>query len=83
MLLAIPIGKSKMSITLPGYKVTAAIHEGVNTVIYRSVKNPDQIPVIIKTLKAEYPTIEELTRLRHEYKILQQLDLEGIVKAYA
>lgn len=62
-----------MSITIPGYKLSNIIHEGVNTVIYRAIKKPEQTPAIVKLLKSEYPTLEEITRLRHEYKILQLL----------
>ncbi len=63
------------------YKNLSKIHEGVATFIYRGTLEPDSTSVIIKTLKAEYPTLEEITRLRHEYKILQPLNIEGVVKA--
>lgn len=73
-----------MKTTLPGYKLLSLpIHEGVNTVIYRGVRESDLIPVIVKTLKSEYPTIEEIARLRHEYKILKTLDIAGIIKAHS
>ncbi len=72
-----------MNNPLPEYKHIEAIQLNVNTVIYRGTREPEQTPVIIKSLKAEYPTLEEITRLRHEYKILQPLQIEGIVKAYA
>ncbi|MBD3561119.1 serine/threonine-protein kinase PknK, partial [Planktothrix sp. FACHB-1355] len=72
-----------MSITIPGYKLSNIIHEGVNTVIYRAIKKPEETPAIVKLLKSEYPTLEEITRLRHEYKILQPLEIEGIVKVYS
>ncbi|MEG3991528.1 serine/threonine-protein kinase PknK [Microcoleus sp. S28C3] len=73
-----------MKTTLPGYKLLSLpLHEGVNTVIYRGVRESEPTQVIIKTLKAEYPTIEEIARLRHEYKILKTLDIAGIVKAYS
>src|SRR4028119_743985 len=65
---------------IAGYTVLDVIYEGINTVIYRASKEPEHICVIIKTLKAEYPTIEELTKLRHEFKILQPLDIDGILK---
>lgn len=69
---------------LPGYNFIEALHEGVNTVIYRASKQLDQSLAIVKALKAEYPSLEELTRLRHEYKISQTLvDIEGIVKSLA
>lgn len=69
---------------LPGYNFIEVLHEGVNTVIYRASKQSDQTFVIVKALKAEYPSLEELTRLRHEYKISQiTVDIEGIVKSLA
>src|ERR687886_974199 len=68
---------------IAGYTVLDVIYEGTNTVIYRASKEPEHTCVIIKTLKAEYPTIEELTKLRHEFKILQPLDIDGILKPLA
>ena len=68
---------------IAGYTVLELIYEGINTVIYRASKEPEPTSVIIKTLKSEYPTIEELTKLRHEFKILQPLDIDGILKPIA
>jgi predicted ATPase/signal transduction histidine kinase/DNA-binding NarL/FixJ family response regulator/tRNA A-37 threonylcarbamoyl transferase component Bud32 len=68
---------------IAGYNVLEVIYEGINTVIYRASKESEHNSVIIKTLKAEYPTIEELTKLRHEFKILQNLDIDGILKPIA
>ena len=70
-------------IKLPGYEVTQIIHEGEKTILFRGTREQDKQPVIIKTLKPEYPTLEEITRLRHEYEIVKNLDLEGIVKPYS
>src|ERR687885_682177 len=73
-----------MKTTLPGYKLLSLpLHEGVNTVIYRGVRESEPTQVIVKTLKAKYPTIQEIARLRHEYKILKTLDMAGIVKAHS
>jgi predicted ATPase/signal transduction histidine kinase/FixJ family two-component response regulator/tRNA A-37 threonylcarbamoyl transferase component Bud32 len=70
-----------MIFNLSGYKLVEPLYEGIHTVIYRASRLLDETPVIIKALKAEYPTLEELTRLRHEYKILAEIvDIEGIVK---
>jgi len=63
------------------YKNFSKIHEGLVTFIYRGTLDPDSTSVIIKTLKAEYPTLGEITRLRHEYKILQPLNIQRVVKA--
>ncbi|MDV2995292.1 MAG: hypothetical protein N4J56_004946 [Chroococcidiopsis sp. SAG 2025] len=70
--------------TLPGYLLNECIYEGTNTIIYRTLKQSDFSTVIIKTNKAEYPSLDEVTRLRHEYKILKTLSkVKGIVKAYS
>ncbi len=67
--------------TLSEYQITSTLHEGVETIIYRGQTPTDAPPAILKVLKAEYPTIEAITRLKHEYQIRQNLDSEQIVKA--
>jgi len=68
-------------LTLSEYQITSTLHEGVETIIYRGQTPTDSPPAILKVLKAEYPTIEAITRLKHEYQIRQNLDSEQIVKA--
>lgn len=72
-----------MSIILPGYHTFELIHEGEKNAIYRAISDRDRTSVIVKILKIEYPTLAEIARLRHEYNILQRLDLTGVVKAYS
>src|SRR6478672_4754804 len=76
-----------MNITIAGYHLLDILDEGADTCIYRartaSSNSLAATSVIIKTLKAEYPTIEQLNRLRHEYQILQDLKVEEIVKPLA
>lgn len=69
-----------MRTPLPGYQLIAPLHEGTKTVIYQGRYELEHTPVIIKTLKAEYPTLEEIARLRHEYQILHYLEIPGIIK---
>ncbi|BAZ15480.1 multi-sensor signal transduction multi-kinase [Calothrix sp. NIES-4071] len=68
------------ALKIPGYEITEVIHEGLNTIVYRAVSQSTSEKVILKVLKAEYPSLEEITRLKHEYSITQNLDIEGIVK---
>lgn len=80
----VPISKTKMGITITGYHLSPLpVYEGVKTIIYRGTRECDRTPVIVKALKAEYPTFEEITRLRYEYKVSHHLDIEGIVKPLA
>jgi diguanylate cyclase (GGDEF)-like protein len=68
-------------IPISEYEILEKIHEGIETVIYRGKRK--QEPVAIKLLKSEYPTLEEITRLRHEYKVLKDLTIKGVVKPYS
>ncbi|KOP25235.1 serine/threonine protein kinase [Hapalosiphon sp. MRB220] len=72
-----------MSLSIADYNFIEVLYEDNITWVYRALRESDQTLVMIKTLKNEYPTIEELARLRHEYKILQSLEIEGIVKPLA
>jgi len=69
-----------MRTPIPGYQLIAPLHEGTKTVIYQGRYELEGTPVIIKTLKAEYPTLEEIARIRHEYQILHSLNIPGIIK---
>jgi predicted ATPase len=65
---------------LSKYPINSTLHEGVETVIYRGQKSTHRPATILKLLKAEYPTLEAITRLKHEYQIRKNLDSEQIVK---
>jgi predicted ATPase/signal transduction histidine kinase/CheY-like chemotaxis protein len=72
-----------MSITIAGYHIVQVLYDGSTTCVYRALRESDKTCAIVKTLKAEYPTLEQLARLQHEYQILQSLDIEGVVKPLA
>ncbi|WP_293335061.1 ATP-binding sensor histidine kinase [Microcoleus sp. CAWBG58] len=71
------------TLTLPGYRISTSISDGFNTSVYRAIRESDEQPVIIKILKAEFPTLEQITRLKNEYKITQHLHADSIVKYYS
>jgi predicted ATPase/signal transduction histidine kinase len=57
-------------------------YEGEKSLVYQAIRNTDQQPVILKTLKANHPTASELARCQHEFNILSSLDLACVVQAY-
>jgi predicted ATPase/signal transduction histidine kinase/tRNA A-37 threonylcarbamoyl transferase component Bud32 len=65
------------------YTLQRAIHEGAHTRVYAGVTQSGEQPVVVKLLKAEYPSLEEITRLKHEFSILDGLDSLEIIKALA
>ncbi|MDZ8050786.1 MAG: AAA family ATPase [Aulosira sp. ZfuVER01] len=71
-----------MTATLSGYQILDTIHSGSKTVIYRGRRKTDNVSVIVKTLLDEHPSLEDIARLRHEYQIIEPLQIPGIVKPY-
>jgi predicted ATPase/signal transduction histidine kinase/tRNA A-37 threonylcarbamoyl transferase component Bud32 len=69
-------------ITIANYQITEQIYESANSLIYRGRRHDDNQPVILKMLKENYPTPEELTRYRQEYEITKSLNLDGVIKTY-
>jgi predicted ATPase/serine phosphatase RsbU (regulator of sigma subunit)/tRNA A-37 threonylcarbamoyl transferase component Bud32 len=69
-------------ISIPNYQIGTQIYESANSLVYRGERNEDNQPVILKVLKEDYPTPEELTRYRQEYEMTHHLNLEGVVKTY-
>lgn len=70
-------------INIPGYQILAKIYEGGKSIVYQGRQEQDNLPVILKVLKVDYPTAEQLTRYQNEYEITQNLNLESVVKAYS
>ncbi len=70
-----------MTINLADYQFVETLHSGIRTSVERARKDSDFSSAIVKTLKTEYPTLSDITRLRHEYQILQSLNVETIIKA--
>ncbi|MFZ1028894.1 MAG: serine/threonine-protein kinase PknK, partial [Limnoraphis robusta] len=67
---------------VPGVEVKTRIYESANSLVYRALRQPDNEPVILKILKENYPTPQELARYRTEYQITKSLNLTGCIKAY-
>ncbi|MDM8551370.1 AAA family ATPase [Desulfobacterales bacterium HSG2] len=71
-------------ITVPNYKIITKIYESANSLVYRARRDRDGLPVVLKVLKEDYPTPEELTRYRQEYDITRSLaDSDGIVNVHS
>jgi predicted ATPase/serine phosphatase RsbU (regulator of sigma subunit)/tRNA A-37 threonylcarbamoyl transferase component Bud32 len=69
-------------LNIPNYQIGTQIYESANSLVYRGVRKKNNQPVILKVLKEDYPTPEELTRYRQEYEITKSLNLEGVIATY-
>ncbi|HIK12328.1 MAG TPA: AAA family ATPase [Oscillatoriaceae cyanobacterium M33_DOE_052] len=69
-------------INIPGVTAIAQIYESPNSLVYRGIREPDGIALILKVLKENYPTPQELARYRTEYQITKSLNVPGVIKVY-
>lgn len=67
---------------LSGYHFTQ-IYLSSKTIVYRGIREQDQKSVIIKLMRNEYPTFNEIAQFRNQYTITKNLNLAGIVKPYS
>ncbi|MEM9215765.1 MAG: diguanylate cyclase [Cyanobacteria bacterium P01_F01_bin.150] len=70
-------------VILPSYRTLSQIYDGVNSRVYRAQHRQTKQPVILKLLKSDYPTANQLNRYRHEYEVLRSLNSNKIIRAYA
>ncbi|MEG4444398.1 AAA family ATPase [Microcoleus sp. AT9_B4] len=61
----------------------STVYSGSRTLVYRAVRTHDQLPVVIKLLKNEYPTFNELVQFRNQYTIAKNLNSPSIVQTYS
>lgn len=62
-----------------GYRLIEKIAEGGTTQIYRAVRESDQQSVVIKTLRRDDATREDIAMLQHEADILSGLEGDNVV----
>ncbi len=71
---------SNANIQMPGYVVTETLYESSTTLVYRGRRLADDQPVVLKLMRNEYPSLNELTHFRNQYAIAQPVNCPSIVK---
>ncbi|MGR3319470.1 MAG: AAA family ATPase [Candidatus Anammoxibacter sp.] len=69
-------------IKFSNYKIIEEIYKGRKTIVYKGIGKEDGKQVILKTIRDELPALEDIAKLKHEYTITRDLDIEGIVQPY-
>ncbi len=67
---------------IPGYEIKENLYESHRSIVFRATRSVDKLPVVLKALKNEHPPPEEIARFKLEYELTQNLELEGVIKAY-
>ena len=70
-------------IALTGITAQSKIYESSASLVYRGIREDNGRAIVIKVLKQDYPSPQEITRYKQEYQITGSLNLEGVIKAYA
>ncbi len=70
-------------IVLPNYQRLKQIYESNSSIVYRAIRTSDRQAVILKLLKQDYPSREEILRYKQEYEITQRANLEGICQSFS
>jgi predicted ATPase/signal transduction histidine kinase/tRNA A-37 threonylcarbamoyl transferase component Bud32 len=65
------------------YDIVERLHESARSLVHRGRRRSDGMPVVIKVLQREHPTLDELARFRREYELAKALVGEGTVGVYA
>jgi predicted ATPase len=68
---------------LANYQILNQLYSGSQTVIYRAIRDTDQQPVVLKTLKDGCVGPIELAQLRNQYTIGKALNLPGVIQTYS
>ncbi|HID99097.1 MAG TPA: GAF domain-containing protein [Thiotrichaceae bacterium] len=69
---------------LSNYLIKEPLYEGIYSLVYRASRQIDNQSVVLKVLKNDYPTSEEIARFKREYEITQKLNesVEGIITVF-
>ena len=69
--------------SLPGFTIKETIYDSPKTMVFRGIRNCDNLPVVLKVPSAEYPTQNEILRYNNEFKVLSSLHLDGVIELYS
>ncbi len=66
-----------------GYDLAAQIHNSARTTVYRGRRESDGLPVVVKVLNDEYPSVETAARFKREYELGRLVSGRGAVQILA
>jgi len=64
------------------YAIQTVLHTGKHSLVCRAHSVKDRKNVILKVLHSDFPVLEDVAKLQHEYHILQQIKSDGVVRVH-
>ena len=71
-----------MKPSLTNYYIISQLSKGSNINVYRAQRQSDSQIVVLKMLESRYPSSQQISCLKHEFDLLHDLDLKGVITAY-
>ncbi len=71
------------TVKLPGYKIEEEIYTSARTLVFQGQRESDRASVIIKVMRDDFPSFNELVLFRNQYIVTKNLNLNGIVKPFS
>ena len=68
------------TVKLTGYKIEEQIYASARTLVFQGKRESDEASVIVKVMREDFPSFNELVLFRNQYIVTKNLDLDGIVK---
>lgn len=65
-----------------GYRIDQPIYASATSRVFRALRQPDQQPVILKTLGSAHPQPAERARYQQEFDITRRLNAPGVIAAH-
>ena len=72
--------RTNFAIQFPGYTIVEQLGETCHSAVYRAIPEGQADTVILKVIGANNPTPEQIARFKHENTLIQNLDIDGIIR---
>src|SRR4051812_36905598 len=63
---------------IPGFQLESVLHDGLRTIVYRARRQSDGAPVVVKCLKSDDLTADDVARFRNEQEITRRIGAVGV-----
>ncbi|MGB0563542.1 MAG: ATP-binding protein, partial [Spirulinaceae cyanobacterium] len=74
--------QAKSNLVVAGYTPPTLIYDGISSQVYRAERLTDHLSVMLKRPRLDDPTPQQRYRYQHEFRLLQTLNLMGVIRVY-
>ncbi|MGB3208548.1 MAG: serine/threonine-protein kinase PknK, partial [Crinalium sp.] len=68
---------------IPNYTILETVAQSKNNIIFRCLEQGSQQQILLKTINHKHPSAIDIAQLQHEYTVIKNLQIEGVLKPLA